>query len=63
MAQAGGVVAIFIARRDHHQAKPDHVGQAVSNTIGRARILDAGRKPISNTKALLNFTQQHQTAI
>jgi hypothetical protein len=63
VAQAGGVIGILIARRDHHQAETDHVGQGVGDAVGRARIPDAGRKAISNAKSLLDLAQQHQPAI
>jgi hypothetical protein len=35
-AKTGGVVAVFIARRDHQQPKPNDIGQRVRDLIGRA---------------------------
>ena len=40
-AQTGGVVAVFVARRDHQQPKADDVGERVRDLIGRARVFDA----------------------
>ena len=52
-----GVVAVFIARRDHQQPKADDVGERVRDLVRRARVLDAGGHAIGDAKPLLDLAQ------
>ena len=58
-----GVVAVFIARRDHQQPKANDVGERVRDLVGRARVLDAGGHAIGDAKALLDLAQNQNAAI
>ena len=58
-----GVVAVFIACRDHQQPKADDVGERVRDQIGRARVFDARRHAIGDAKPLLHLAQNHNPAI
>jgi hypothetical protein len=62
-AKTGGVVAVFIARRDHEQPKADDVGERMRDLVRRARVFDARRDAIGDAKALLHFTQNQDPAI
>ena len=56
-AKTGGIIAVFVSRRNHQQSKADDVGEAVRDLIGRARVNDAGSHAIGDTKALLDLAQ------
>ena len=62
-AKTGGVVAVFIARRDHQQPKADDVGERVRDQIRRARVFDARRYAVGDAKALLHLAQNHNPPI
>ena len=62
-AQGIGVVAVFVARRDHQQPKADDVGEAVGDRLGRARVHDAGGQAIGDAKALLDLAQNQNAAV
>ena len=62
-AQIGGVVAVFVARRDHQQSKANDVGEAVRDLIGRTRVFDAGGQAIGDAKALLDLAQHQNAAV
>ena len=62
-AKTGGVVAVFMARRDHQQPKADYVGERVRDLIRRARVFDTRRHAIGDAKALLNLAQNHNPAV
>ena len=42
-AQTGGIIAILITCRDHHQPEVDNVGKTMRDMLRRAWILDTGR--------------------
>ena len=54
-AKTRGVVAVFVAGRDHQQSKTNDVGQAVGDLVRRARINHAGGKPIGDAKTPLDL--------
>ncbi len=62
-AKTGGVVAVFIARRDHQQPKANDVGERMRDQIGRSRVFDARRDAIGDAKALLHLAQNHNPAV
>ena len=53
-SQGTGVVAVFVARRDHQQSKTDDVGEAVCDLIRRTRVLNAGGQAIHTRRARAN---------
>ena len=62
-AQRTGVVAVFVACRDHQQPKTDDVGERVRDLIRRARVFDAGGHAIGDAKALLDLAQNQNAAV
>lgn len=62
-AQAIGVVAVLITRRDHQQAKADDVGKRMHCGGGIAWIIDAGGDTVGDLEALLDPAQNQHTAI
>ena len=58
-----GVVAVFVARRDHQQPKADDVGERVRDLVRRARVFDAGGHAIGDAKALLDLAQNQNPAV
>ena len=54
-AQTGGVIAVFVACRDHHKPEADDISKAVPDLIGCARVVDASRHAIGDVKPLLNL--------
>jgi len=58
-----GVVAVFIACRDHQQPKADDVGERVRDLIRRARVHHTGGEPIGDAKPLLHLAQNHNPAV
>ena len=62
-AQAVGVVAVLIARRDHQHAEADDLIQFVPDPLGRARIVDARRQSRRDGKSLLDLAQGQQSAV
>jgi hypothetical protein len=63
VAQAAGIVAVLVAGGDHQQAEAQHVGKAVLDAFGRARIVDAFGEAPRHAEALLDLTQRQQAAI
>ena len=61
--QARGVIAVLIARSNHHQPEADNIRKAVRNVFGRAWILDAGRQATGNPKAPFDLAQQQDAAV
>jgi hypothetical protein len=55
MAQAVGVVAVLVAGRNHQQAEPQDVGNAVPDPLRQARVIDAGGKAFGNAEPLLDL--------
>ena len=62
-AQAGRVVAVFVASRDHQQPEADDIGQCVHGAVGITRILDAGGQTVGHRKPALDLAQNQQTAV
>src|SRR5450631_3921167 len=62
-AETGGVVAVFIACRDHQQPKADDVGERVRDLIRRARVFDTRSHAIGDAKALLHLAQNQNPAV
>ena len=62
-AQAGGVVAVFVAGRDHQQPEADDVGQRMHGAAGIARIVDAGGQTVGDLEPPLDLAQNQQTAV
>jgi hypothetical protein len=62
-AKAGGVIAVFVASRDHQQPEPDNVRKAMRNLVLCATILDTARQAIRNPKPLLHLAQGQKPAI
>ena len=62
-SQGTGVVAVFVARRDHQQSKTDDVGEAVCDLIRRTWVLNAGGQAIGDANALFNLTQHQNAAV
>ena len=60
-AEGPGVVAVFVAGRDHQQPKTDDLSQAMRDLIRRTRVHHAGGQAIRNTNTLLDLAQ-HQNA-
>ena len=60
-AQRIGVVAVFVARRDHQQTKAHDSGERVRDL--RARVDEAGGQAIGDAKALLDLAQSQKPAI
>ena len=63
VAKTGGVVAVFITRRDHQQSKANNVGKAVRDLVRRTRVFDAGGHAIGDAKALLDLAQHQDAAV
>jgi hypothetical protein len=61
LAQAGGVVAVLVAGRDHQHAEADHVGQRMGDQRRIARIIQALGQPFRHAEPTLDFAQ-HQHA-
>jgi hypothetical protein len=55
--QPVGVVAVLVAGGDHLHAEADHVGQAVDDLTGVARIIDAARQTLGDPQPLLDLGQ------
>jgi hypothetical protein len=62
-AQAGGVVAVLIAGRDHQQAEADDIGRGVNRPPGVARVVDAGRQQVGDPQAAFELPQDQQAAV
>ena len=62
-AQAGRVVAVFVASRDHQQPEADDIGQCVHGAVGITRILDARGQTVGDREPALDLTQNQQTAV
>ena len=62
-AKTRGVVAVFVAGRDHQQSRTNDVGQAVGDLVRRARINHAGDKPIGDAKMPLDLAQRQNPAV
>ena len=62
-AQRIGVVAVFVARRDHQQTKAHDSGERMRDRVRRARVDEAGGHAISDAKALLDLAQSQKPAI
>ena len=58
-----GVVAVFVACRDHQQPKADDVGERVRDLIRRAWVFDTRSHAIGDAKALLHLAQNHNPAV
>ena len=54
---------VFVACRDHQQAKTNDVGEAVRDLIRRTRVFDAGGQAIGDAKALFDLAQNQNAAI
>jgi hypothetical protein len=63
VAQAVGIIAILIAGGEHQQAAAQHLGKAVLDAFGRARIVDAFGEAPRHAEALPDLTQRKQAAI
>ncbi len=59
--QAGGVVAVLVAGRDHQHAEADHVGQRVSDQRRIARVVQAPGQALRHAEPALDLAQ-HQHA-
>ena len=62
-AQCIGVVAVFVARRDHQQTKAHDSGERVRDLVRRTRVDQAGCHAIGDAKALLDLAQSQKPAI
>ena len=62
-AQRIGVVAVFVARRDHQQTKAHDSGERMRDRVRRARVDEAGGHAIGDAKALLDLAQSQKPAI
>ena len=56
--QAVGVVAVLVACGDHQQAEARHVGKAVLDPLGRARIVDARGETSGHAEPVFDLTQR-----
>jgi hypothetical protein len=61
--QAAGIVAVLVPGGDHQQAEAQHVGEAVSDPIRRAWIVDASGETFGQAEARLNLAQRQQAAV
>ena len=61
--QPVGVVAVLVAGGDHLHAEADHVGQAVDDLIGAARIVDAARQTLGDTQPPLHLGQSQNATV
>jgi len=52
------VVAILVASGNHQQAEAQHLGKAVLDALGHARIVDASGETRGHAKARLDLTQR-----
>ena len=62
-AKTGGVVAVFIARRNHQQPKADDVGERVRDLIRHPRVFDTRSHSIGDAKPLLDLAQNKNAAV
>jgi hypothetical protein len=62
-AQAGCVVAVFVAGGDHQQAKADDIGKIVNDLLRRAPILEAGGQSIGDTKVLFHLSHSEDAGV
>jgi hypothetical protein len=62
-AQAGGVVAVLVARRDHQEPEADDVGERIHGTAGVSRIVDTGGETVGDREPALDLAQNQQTAV
>jgi hypothetical protein len=62
-AQAAGVVAVLVARRDGQKAEADDVGQRMHGAGGIARVLNAGGQTIGNPQPFRHLPQHQKSAI
>ena len=63
VAQAIGIVAILIRRRDHQQPKAQHLRNAMPDAFRRAQIPQAGGQSARHAKPRLNLTKRQKPAI
>ena len=63
MAQIGRVIAILMARRDHHNPETDNVGQIVPDLGGIARIAQAIGEPPRQSRLALDLAQTGQPGV
>ena len=62
-AQAGRVVAVFVAGGDHQQPEADDVGDRMHGAAGIARIVDAGSETVGHLEPLFDLAQDQQIAV
>ena len=62
-AQAGRVVAVLVAGRDHQHPEADDVGDRVHGAAGIARIVDTGGETVGDFEPLLDRAQNQQTSV
>jgi hypothetical protein len=61
--QAVRVVAVLVASRDHQHAKAQDISKAVPDPLRGARVVNAGREPLSNAEPALDLAQGEQAAV
>ncbi len=62
-AQAGRIVAVLVAGRDHQHSEADDVGDRMHGAGGIARIVDASGETVGDFEPLLDLAQNQQTAV
>ena len=62
-AQAGRVVAVLVAGRDHQHSEADDVGDRMHGAGGIARIVDASGETIGDFEPALDLAQNQQAAV
>ena len=62
MAQAVGVVGVLVAGGDHKHPKAQVVSHAVDDTLGCARVGDAGGDAVGIAKTGFDLAQRHDAA-
>ena len=62
-AQRVGILAVFIAGRDHQHAKAKDLVQAMQNPLRGARVTQTGGQALGQAKPLFDLAQRQQAAI
>jgi len=63
VAQAVGVVGVLVAGGDHQHPEAQDVSHAVDDTLGCARIGDAGGETVRDAQVGFDLAQRHDAAV
>jgi len=60
-AQRVGIIAVFVAGRDHQHAKPNDLRQPVHHLLRRPLVLQTGGQAVGQSQPAFDLAQRQQS--